>query len=266
LKELHQKYAEGEVKIPCELETLMEKEGEEIIRQHFDNLNGTGILHGLLLKSKNKKDVKLLEMTGIDKKIKLNQMSITWNFTRPWAMFIRIIETFFYIWVSQTQNLIYVSMILSMYKNAGLISAFYPIMTFGFALVEEVRPKKEFWRVVRLYTTFVLIIKMVFNLSYFSVQFHFFDTLAYKRDIQGFFKIGLQKKESILAGLMYMAPEMLIISYIMLNEIKLKLCGLYFQTEEELESISEAIQRNMEKGDEEKLRQKKAETANMCMT
>jgi len=65
---------------------------------------------------------------------------------------------------------------------------------------------------------------------------------------------------------MYMAPEMLIISYIMLNEIKLKLCGLYFQTEEELESISEAIQRNMEKGDEEKLRQKKAETANMCMT
>ena len=150
--------------------------------------------------------------------------------------------------------------------NAGLISVFYPIMVFGFGLVEEVRPKKEFWRIIRLYTTFVLIIKMVFNLSYFSVQFQFFQTDAYKRDIQGYFKIGLQKKDTIFGALIYMAPEMLIIAYIMLNEIKLKLCGLYFQTEEELESISEAIQRNMEKGDEERLRQLKAETANMCMS
>ena len=119
-------------------------------------------------------------------------------------------------------------MILSMYMNAGLISVFYPIMVFGFGLVEEVRPKKEFWRIIRLYTTFVLIIKMVFNLSYFSVQFQFFQTDAYKRDIQGYFKIGLQKKDTIFGALIYMAPEMLIIAYIMLNEIKLKLCGLYF--------------------------------------
>ena len=78
----------------------MEREGKEIIRKHFDNLHGTKILHDLLIKSKNKKDVKIMEMTGIDKKIKLNHMTVTWNFTRPWAMTIRMVETIFYIWVS----------------------------------------------------------------------------------------------------------------------------------------------------------------------
>jgi hypothetical protein len=33
-------------------------------------------------------------------------------------------------------------MIMSMYQNAGLISLFYPIAVFGFAALEEKRPKK----------------------------------------------------------------------------------------------------------------------------
>jgi len=40
-----------------------------------------------------------------------------------------------------------------------------------------------------------------------------------------------------------MSPEILIISLIMLNEIKLKLCGIYFQIEGELETVQEAIDR-----------------------
>jgi len=67
-----------------------------------------------------------------------------------------------------------------MFMNAGLISIFYPIMVFGFGLVEEVRPKKEFWRIIRLYTTFVLIVKMFFNLSYLE---EYTETEFYKRNI-----------------------------------------------------------------------------------
>jgi hypothetical protein len=63
-----------------------------------------------------------------------------------------------------------------------------------------------------------------------------------------------------------MMPEILIMCFIMLNEIKLKLLGLYFQTENEIESIQEAIQRNIENGDEEKVKQKKDERNNMCMS
>ena len=98
-------------------------------------------------------------------------------------------------------------------------------MVFGFGLIEEVRPKKEFWRIIRLYTTFVLLVKMLFNLKYFH---SYFESEVYKRDIQGWLKIGLYEMDSLLLSVFYMMPEILIISFIMLNEIKLKLCGLYF--------------------------------------
>lgn len=72
-------------------------------------------------------------------------MRMTYEFTKPGPMIIRLIETMFYIIISQTQNLIYISMILSMYMNAGLISIFYPLTVFGYALIEESRPNMKYW-------------------------------------------------------------------------------------------------------------------------
>ena len=63
-----------------------------------------------------------------------------------------------------------------------------------------------------------------------------------------------------------MMPEILIIFFIMLNEIKLKLLGLYFEIETDIETVLEGIQRNIEKVDEEKVKQKRIESANMCMS
>ena len=47
----------------------------------------------------------------------------------------------------------------------------------------------------------------------------------------------------------YMLPEILIMALIMLNEINLKLCGLYTKIEADIETITEGIDRNIEKGD-----------------
>ena len=80
-------------------------------------------------------------------------------------MILKIFETFFYIGISNTQNLVYLSMIMSMYMNAGLISIVYPIALFGYALIEETRPRKQFWVVIRVYTTFLLLLKFILNLS-----------------------------------------------------------------------------------------------------
>jgi hypothetical protein len=54
----------------------------------------------------------------------------------------KIIETLYYIVISNTHNLIYIFMILSMFNNAGLISLVYPLSVFGYALLEENRPRK----------------------------------------------------------------------------------------------------------------------------
>jgi len=107
----------------------------------------------------------MLDVTNFDKKIKLQQMKRTWEFTRPGSMVHKLFETLFYIVISNTQNLIYLSMIYSMYANAGLLSIIYPISMFGYALIEETRPRKEYWVFMRNYTSVLLFIKFVANLS-----------------------------------------------------------------------------------------------------
>jgi hypothetical protein len=140
LEDLKLKHAQGEVYIPTELEKIMKIEAVEVIKQYYDNIEGGEELTLLLNKTKGDSSLNLLQITNFDKKIKLNMMRMTYEFTKPGPMIIRLIETMFYIIISQTQNLIYISMILSMYMNAGLISIFYPLTVFGYALIEESRP------------------------------------------------------------------------------------------------------------------------------
>jgi hypothetical protein len=56
-------------------------------------------------------------------------------------------------------------MIVSMINNAGWISIFYPILVFGYALLEEGRPNKTFWRIVIIYTLLILISKSIISLK-----------------------------------------------------------------------------------------------------
>jgi len=61
----------------------------------------------------------------------------------------------------------------------------------------------------------------------------------------------------------YVLPELLIICLIMLNEIKLKLLGLYWETELEIETVNQGIQRTLARGDEEEVERKRKEDSNM---
>jgi hypothetical protein len=60
LEEIKKSHAQGNVNIPTELENLMLVEGEEIIRQHFDHLEGSHNLALLMKKNKNKPNDSLL--------------------------------------------------------------------------------------------------------------------------------------------------------------------------------------------------------------
>lgn len=88
----------GEVEVPTELEKIMLKEAEEIIRSRYDDLQGSKEM-ALLINKKNKK-LTLLQQTGIENKIKLKEMKKTWEYTRTYSMFFRYIELLFYIIIS----------------------------------------------------------------------------------------------------------------------------------------------------------------------
>lgn len=86
----------------------MRIESEELIRGYYDNIHGSKQLALLFRRyldtsrQQSSDKVDLIKITNLDRKIKLNQMENTWDFTRESAMFIRLCETFFYILISQT--------------------------------------------------------------------------------------------------------------------------------------------------------------------
>lgn len=63
----------------------------------------------------------------------------------------------------------------------------------------------------------------------------------------------------------YLLPEMMIITFIMLNQIQLKLIGLFEEQEEDLENVKEGIQRYINQGDIEKVKEDKIKRTYMNM-
>lgn len=150
----------------------------------------------------------------------------------------------------------------SMYQGAGLISFIYPISIFGYALLEENRPGHAYWSFMRTYTLVVLTIKFSFNLTLFDT---YTKDPSFRRWL-GLLRVGLEKKNTSFTDIiLYLLPEMLIISFIMLNQIQLKLLGLYDQFEEDFESIKDGIQRYMHQGDIEKVKEDKKQRTYMDM-
>lgn len=144
-------------------------EAKHIVRNHYDKDEGDEQLWLLLKKGKMYGSKKtLLELTNFDKKIKLNHLENTWAYTRFSSMIMKYIELMFYIVITNTHNFIYIFMMYSMYQNAGLMSIVYPISIFGYALIEEWRPNKKYWNFIRIYTTCILLIKLMANLSFFN--------------------------------------------------------------------------------------------------
>lgn len=145
----------------------MKIEAKHAVKKLFDKREGDEELYLLLRKSTMHGSKKsLLSMTKLDKRIKITNLENTWAFTRHQSMLMKYFELFFYVFVTNTDNFLYFFMMLSMYQNAGLMSIIYPISIFGYALIEENRPKKGYWDLIRVYTIFILLLKLVANLSW----------------------------------------------------------------------------------------------------
>jgi hypothetical protein len=71
------------------------------------------------------------------------------KFSRMLRQYIRLVSE---IIVTYSDSVCYILMIVSMMKNAGLISIFYPIFVFGYALMEEINPGKKVWLILMIYT------------------------------------------------------------------------------------------------------------------
>lgn len=122
-----------------------------------------------------------------------------------------------------------------------------------------------------MYAVVILSIKFFMNLS---IADAIFESDQYKY-WSGLLKIGLRKEVTInkdgeksvelIHILKYLLPEMMIITFVMLNQIQLRLLGLYYDIEEDFESVKDAFQRYVSQGDLNEVNEEKKKRTYMYL-
>jgi hypothetical protein len=87
----------------------------------------------------------------------------TYNTTKKLIMDYLVI--FWKICVSYSDLICYFFMLLCTISNGGFIYMVYPAMIFGYALMEESRPGKDFWKFVLIYTQVIIILQFLTQLN-----------------------------------------------------------------------------------------------------
>ena len=138
----------------------------------------------------------------------------------------------------------YLIMIINHMNNCSLISMFYPISVFCYALLENPRPKKIYWLICLYYSSAVLILKFLFQLKLFN---SIFDPETYSKYINYlyYYKVGIRYFNEGFGSKFfgYIALDSLLLLILSINKNVLISNGLWYRREEQIENIFLASER-----------------------
>ena len=138
----------------------------------------------------------------------------------------------------------YLIMIIDHMINSSLLTMFYPLSIFCYALLENPQPKKIYWQVCICYTVFVLGLKFFFQLKLFNTIFGS-DSYSEFLNVLYNYKIGITYFE-VSFGLdffSYIALDAFVLIILSLNKNILISNGLWENREEQIENIYTANER-----------------------
>jgi hypothetical protein len=137
--------------------------------------------------------------------------------------------------------LCYFIMILDHIMSYSLISLFYPISIFCFAIMEYPRPKKSYWSICFIYTIVSIVLKFIIQLDIWEL------IPDYDKKFQVFenYRIGLKLCESTFSKefIIYILFDALVLIFLLINNYLLIFAGLFDKREQEIESIYQANER-----------------------
>ena len=143
----------------------------------------------------------------------------------------------------------YLFMIINHCINASILSLFYPISIFCYALLENPRPCKDYWRFCYVYTFIILIIKC-FSQKIFLGIFTYLETdntdNTFYENVKIFldqYPIGIKIYNNIKEYLMNLIFDFLLLICLIVNRIILMLNGLWDHNENYYENIEKAMKR-----------------------
>ena len=138
----------------------------------------------------------------------------------------------------------YLLMIINHMHSASLISSFYPLTIFCYALLEHPRPVKTYWKISLYYTFFILFVKLLFTLKIFSIFIDDDTFINFLNDLNNY-KIGFKYCKLTIGRefFSYIIYDILVIISLMININILVMNGTWNKREQEIECIYSAMER-----------------------
>ena len=156
-------------------------------------------------------------------------------------LILSILKDFFSLLSNNFHWLCYFIMILNHVMSNSIISLFYPISIFCFAIMEYPRPRKTYWHICFIYTIIFLVIKFIIQLQIWQ------RIPTYKKGIKVLenYKIGIKLYESNFSKgfFVYILFDALVLIFLLINNYLLVFAGLYDNREQEIENIFQANER-----------------------
>lgn len=89
-------------------------------------------------------------------------MKNTKKFLQCGNMTIRYLSLHIEILVTYSEYVCYFLMIVAMMVSAGIITLFYPLIVFGYAILEETTPSSKCWYSMLIYTVCLILVMFVY--------------------------------------------------------------------------------------------------------
>ena len=133
----------------------------------------------------------------------------------------------------------YIIMIINHIMSSSLLSLFYPISIFCYAIFEFPRPKKFYWILCFIYTVFILVIKFMINIDVIRE----IETFKNIINICFRYKIGLKICNSTYDYFFFIFYDILVLFILLINNYLLVSKGMWINREQNIENIYQAMER-----------------------
>ena len=173
--------------------------------------------------------------------IKISQKNNFSEYLTKSYLITSILKDFFSLLSNNFHWLCYFIMILNHIMSNSIISLFYPISIFCYAIMEYPRPRKKYWHICFIYTIIFLVIKFIIHLQIWQ------RISSYKKGIKVLenYRLGFKLYDSTFSKgfFVYILFDALVLIFLLINNYLLVFSGLYEQREQEIENIYQANER-----------------------
>lgn len=135
--------------------------------------------------------------------------------------------------LENSQIFVYIVMFMYPFFDGKIISLVWPFLLFGFGLIENPRPKKTFWNILLILSFVIISVK-------FLAQFKLLEDFV---DSPGLNWFGIIRFKNSSDRLAYFIWDVILLFFIFNEQLNLVSKGLWKHTEDEIETLNEAIHR-----------------------